>query len=80
MARKKLSRADKDWLARMLDSMGPRLEGYLKRALDEDPTEGLKVVVQYLEFVRPKLGRTEVTGANGGPLVVDRVMFGKLPK
>lgn len=36
--------------------------------LNADPAGAAKIVLAASEFCFPKIGRTEVTGANGGPL------------
>jgi hypothetical protein len=44
---------------------------------DVPPERRVEVLCKLAEFAFPKLGRTEVTGENGGPLVVE---FPPIPK
>lgn len=44
-----------------------------------DPAKALDLLAKLAEFAAPKLGRTEVTGADGGPLVVQVVRFADDP-
>lgn len=60
-------------IALFVDGNAPRLQGWLDDiAADEKlgPAVAFKCVQEILEYHVPKLARTELTGANGGPLVV----------
>lgn len=41
-----------------------------KPSVPADPGKALDLIAKLAEFAAPKLARTEVTGANGGPVVV----------
>lgn len=60
-------------IATFVDANTPRLQGWLDD-IAADPKHGpvaaFKCVQDLLEYHIPKLARTEVTGANGGPIVV----------
>jgi len=43
---------------------------WLGQVAGEDPAKALDLIAKLAEYAAPKLARTEVTGANGGPLVV----------
>lgn len=45
-------------------------EGDSKLDMKADPGKALDLLAKLAEFAAPKLARTEVTGANGGPVVV----------
>jgi hypothetical protein len=62
MARRRpLTSDERDYLARLLDHFGPRLEGWLTDVSKESPAEALRLYAQFAEFVRPKLARVEKT-------------------
>lgn len=60
-------------IARFVDGNVERLQGWLDE-IAADPKHGpmaaFKCVQDVMEYHIPKLARTEVTGANGGPIVV----------
>ena len=43
--------------------------------LEKNPGKAADLMLRMAEFHFPKLGRTEVTGADGGPLVVEVVQY-----
>jgi len=55
-----------------LDANLPRLQEWLDR-IAKDPEQGpavaFKLVTDLIEYSVPKLSRSEITGANGGPLL-----------
>lgn len=58
-------------IGRLIDSNAGRLQGWLDEiAEDQGPEKAIKCFVDLLEYHVPKLARTEVTGKDGGPLVV----------
>lgn len=47
------------------------LEGWIRSGAQLDPLKAADLVVRMAEYHFPKLGRTEVTGLDGGPVVLD---------
>lgn len=60
-------------IARFVDGNAERLQGWLEQ-IAEDPKHGplaaFKCVQEVMEYHIPKLARTELTGPNGGPVVI----------
>lgn len=56
--------------ANLLESNSQNLSGWLKRVARKDPGRALDIVARLAEYHVPKLARTEVTGKDGGPIVV----------
>ena len=55
-------------IARFVDGNADRLQGWLDEiAADQGPVDAFKCFSDLLEYHVPKLARTEVTGADGGP-------------
>tara|TARA_R110000822_G_scaffold45771_1_gene122244 strand:+ start:713 stop:1015 length:303 start_codon:yes stop_codon:yes gene_type:complete len=60
--------AAKEAIARFVDGNADRLQGWLDEiAADQGPAAAFKCFSDLLEYHVPKLARTEVTGADGGP-------------
>jgi hypothetical protein len=60
-------------IARLADGNVDRLQGWLDDiALDErqGPAVAFKLFMDVLEYHVPKLARTEVTGKDGGPVII----------
>jgi hypothetical protein len=60
-------------IARFVDGNADRLQGWLDEiAADEKlgPREAFRCLMDVMEYHVPKLARTEVTGENGGALIV----------
>ena len=55
-------------IARFVDGNADRLQGWLDEiAADQGPVAAFKCFSDLLEYHVPKLARTELTGADGGP-------------
>jgi len=60
--------AAKEAIARFVDGNADRLQGWLDEiAADQGPAAAFRCFSDLLEYHVPKLARTEVTGADGGP-------------
>jgi len=60
--------AAREAIARFVDGNADRLQGWLDEiAKDQGPAAAFKCFADLLEYHVPKLARTEVTGADGGP-------------
>ena len=60
-------------IARFVDGNAERLQGWLDQiAQDQGPQAAFACFTTLLEYHVPKLGRTEHTGENGGPIQVAR--------
>lgn len=65
-------------IAAFVDGNAPRLQEWLEAIAEDEklgPLVAFQCVRDLLEYHVPKLGRTEVTGADGGPLQVKIVRF-----
>jgi hypothetical protein len=54
----------------LLDENRSNVSLWLAAVAAEDPGKALDLLAKLAEFAAPKLARTEVTGAGGGPVVV----------
>ena len=60
--------AAKEAISRFVDGNADKLQGWLDEiAADQGPAAAFKCFSDLLEYHVPKLARTEVTGADGGP-------------
>jgi len=60
--------AAREAIARFVDGNADRLQGWLDEiAREQGPAAAFKCFSDLLEYHVPKLARTEVTGADGGP-------------
>lgn len=50
-----------------------KLEDWLARVAEDDPDKGADLFLRMIEYHIPKLGRTELTGKDGGTLKIDKV-------
>lgn len=55
---------------KIFDRLAPQAQNWIARAAEEDPGRGADLLLRLAEFHIPKLGRTEITGAGGGPLAL----------
>lgn len=63
--------AAREAIASFVDGNADRLQGWLDEIAEEKGAlEAFRAFTDLLEFHVPKLARTEVTGAGGGPVVV----------
>ena len=61
----------KEAIAEFVDSNAVKLQGWLDQIAETDgPLEAFKAFTGLLEYHVPKLARTELTGKDGGPVVV----------
>jgi hypothetical protein len=60
-----------------LDAQGDKLSKWFDDVAADDPGRALSLYGQLAEYVAPKLGRTEVTGQDGGPVEFVIRDFGK---
>lgn len=54
----------------LLAYAAPEMVGWLKEVADKDPEKALAIVDKFAEYCAPKLSRTELTGVDGGPVVI----------
>lgn len=72
----KATQAAREAIAAFVDANAHKLEGWLKAIAEGDPANDVKpnpvkafeLFQSVIEYHVPKLNRTEVTGANGGPV------------
>jgi hypothetical protein len=71
-----LNRATRDFrkfFAMVLENNADRIQKALNKLENKDPKAYLTLIKDFAEFAVPKLGRIEVTGADGEPLAPPRV-------
>lgn len=67
----KATKAAREAIASFVDGNADRLQGWLDEiAAEKGALEAFRAFTDLLEFHVPKLARTEVTGKDGGPVVV----------
>ena len=54
-------------IANLLERNAPNMDRWLNEVADKDPHKALDIIQKLSEYHIPKLARTEVTGAGGGP-------------
>jgi hypothetical protein len=54
-------------IANLLERNAPNMDRWLNEVADKDPHKALDIIQKLSEYHIPKLARTEVTGADGGP-------------
>ena len=54
-------------IANLLERNAPNMDRWLNQIAEEDPYKALDLMNKMAEYHIPKLARTEVTGAEGGP-------------
>jgi len=72
----KATQAAREAIAAFVDGNAHKLEGWLKAIAEGDPANDIKpnpakafeLYNSVIEYHVPKLNRTELTGANGGPV------------
>lgn len=52
-----------------VEGQADNLPAWIARVAADDPARAAELVLKAAEYVIPKLGRAELTGANGGPLI-----------
>ena len=65
----KTTRDVREAIALLAESTVGQVEGWLKAVAAEDPAKALDLWLKLVEYHVPKLARTEMTGANGGPVI-----------
>jgi len=74
-----LNKATKDkreWVSKLLEDREDLIEEALDTLSKEDPDKALKHLLGLLEYTTPKLARSEITGAENGPIqlyLIDRL-------
>ncbi len=69
----KATRDVREAFASLLERNAPKFDGWLNKVGTEDPARALDLVAKLAEYHVPKLQRTEVTGLNGKPIVVQSI-------
>jgi len=55
-------------LALLAERNASKLEEWISRVAKKDPAKAADLMIRIFEYHIPKLARTELTGASGGPL------------
>lgn len=66
----KTTREVREAIALIAQNSVDEVEGWLRAVAADDPGRALDLWLKLIEYHVPKLARSEVTGANGGPLQV----------
>jgi hypothetical protein len=61
-------------IAKLAELNVPRLNRWIAKVAEEDPGRAAEIVLRAIEYHIPKLGRTEVTGQDGGPVEVVEIV------
>lgn len=65
----------KEAIARFIDGNTERLQGWLDQIAEQDgPKAAFQCFTDLIEYHVPKLARTEVTGKDGGPVAIAKVV------
>ena len=70
MANKVTTQA-REAIARFADGNALRCQVWLDQIAETSPLDAMRVYIQLLEYHVPKLARTEVTGPDSGPIIVN---------
>ena len=57
-------------IAQLAESSAPKVEEWLSLVAADDPAKAMDLWLKMIEYHIPKLARTEVTGKDGGPVVI----------
>jgi len=66
----KVTAKAREVIQEVLDGTAPRVQAWLDAVAKDDPKGALSAFTALLEFGVPKLARTELTGKDGGPVVI----------
>lgn len=66
----KVTTKAREVIQELLDGNAPSVQGWLEAIAETDPKGALAAFTALLEFGVPKLARTELTGRDGGALIV----------
>ena len=72
----KVTQELRDSFKLIAENQAPKLEDALNTLFEEDPDKAIKHLLALSEYVTPKLARSEITGAENGPVqlyLVDRI-------
>ena len=57
-------------ISEVIDGTAAKVQGWIDAVAETDPKGALQAYIALLEFGVPKLARTEITGKDGGPVVI----------
>lgn len=66
----KVTKLAREVIQEVIDGSASRVQEWLDKVAEKSPKDALAAYTALLEFGVPKLQRTELTGKNGGPVVV----------
>jgi hypothetical protein len=69
----KATKAFRETVQRLLEDNSDNISIWLTQVASEDPGKALDLISRLAEFAAPKLARTEVVGADGGPVQINRI-------
>lgn len=69
----KATAAAREAIAKFVDGNADRLQEWLDKVAEKDPEKAFGMFQSVIEYHIPKLARSELTGANGGPLAYESV-------
>lgn len=73
----KITADARETFRQVFESLAPECEEWIRRAAEKNPAKGAELLLRLAEHFVPKLTRTEVTGADSAPLVVEVVQYGE---
>lgn len=71
----KTTKAVKEMIQAIADDQMPKWLGWIDNIAAKDPEKAIKIVAELLEYISPKLQRTEHTGMDGKDLIPPRILF-----
>lgn len=70
----KTTKAVKEMIQAIADDQMPKWLGWIDNIAKKDPEKAIKIVTELLEYISPKLQRTELTGADGKDFMPARTL------
>ena len=69
----KVTARAREVIGEVLDNTAPCVQGWFREIAETDPKGALQAYISMLEFGVPKLARTEITGIDGGAVVIRQI-------
>lgn len=64
----KVTQDFRETIRKLLEDNSENVAVWLSSVAADDPAKALDLIAKLAEYAAPKLGRTELTGENGGPI------------
>ncbi len=70
-SKNKVTRDTREALALLIENNHDKMQTWLDDVAAADPGKALTLLLQMIEFTTPKMARTELTGRDGGPMIIE---------